>query len=453
MRPDGEAALFFRRGVLARDEASATPARAEDALAAFSRASAIAPRFARAAFEAAKIRRGKGALEKALALAGAAITANPYFTDALALRGEVGLQLAAGLPAGTGGRSDIEAAARADFQAAVAASPGRLDVRLGLARALFATGGRRAAKEELDRIDLAFTAAGSEEQEAADAKLRTDVYVLRAQVARSLGEEDLARADERRAEDCRRSRRAIAVDLVRQAQALARENRLDEARKKYTAAIEADSTYAPAWYERGAVQNALRLPLFAALDTARGLELDPKYAEPVFNQALGGVARGEVDFDFLLPQVEEAIAKDPEDTAALFLRGLYRVLRVYLGQAKAGEAEGGIADLDRVIHLSPRHAFAYVCRAYLKQRQNDLPGAAADVALAERLDDRGSLAPYVEAVIAARRGDAAAAAEALERAIGRGFTSPERIQEEKAFDAIRTDARWKAAVAKIARGA
>jgi tetratricopeptide (TPR) repeat protein len=447
-RPDAEAALFFRLGIRARDESQASPSRGDDAIAAFLRASAIAPGFARAHLERARVRRQKGAIDEALEDARAAVEANPLFADALLLRGDLRLRQAA--KAVEADANALAKKAREDFEAAIALEPERFDGHLGLARALERARDLAGAEDELDRtIERAIRGASAEDA-SQDVSLLAEAYDLRAGVRRARGDEAPARSDEQRAQDLRRGKHAVAAKAYQEGQAFAGEGRWSDARERYGAAIEADPTFAAAWYERGQANFQLLEPLSAALDVSRALELDPKYADPVFSQTIHQADASGLEMNGLFLQVEDLLKSSPDNVPALFLRSLYRVIRLFVNQASKGDEERGLADLDRVLRLSPRHAFAHVCRAYIRQRRGDVQGAHEDVALAEKLDDKSSLGPFVAAVIAAREGDAGAAARALERAIDRGFSGMERIEEEKAFARVADDARWKAAVKRIA---
>ncbi|HVY61268.1 MAG TPA: hypothetical protein VHF22_06410, partial [Planctomycetota bacterium] len=185
------------------------------------------------------------------------------------------------------------------------------------------------------------------------------------------------------------------------------------------------------------------------LDIARALELDGSYAEEAFQNPQDPVSN--FDLSDVYKQLEDYLRRNPDDIPGLFLRGLNGTVRVFFG-APATELGPARAALDRVVALSPRHAFAYACRGYLRQAQGDLDGALEDVRRAEKLDGKRTFGPFLAAVVLAKKGERAAALDAIERAVGRGFRSLARLKGEPAFEPLRDDERWKAVVRRLTPG-
>ncbi len=84
-----------------------------------------------------------------------------------------------------------------------------------------------------------------------------------------------------------------------------------------------------------------------------------------------------------------------------------------LAQGKLAEAQRLCA---RALASQPADPWPYVCRAAARFQGGDLPGALADAAAFRRLKPRSAAGPAMEAIMAAQRGDQAAARRLLDEA-------------------------------------
>ncbi len=451
--PDAEAAAFYRLGEdLVR---GAGDAAADRALRAFARCAAIAapgvegkpPRYARAHHERARAlfrpeaRGGVAALKDALDAATAACDANPAFADALALRARIRLRIARDLVSPAEQRTALDEARR-DCDEALSIAGDRADALFARAEAAFESGNRSAEAAELALADL-------DRGLPLDPR-NADAFDLRARVLDALGRPDEARADIARRDELRRADRAKAIEAYRASFPLIEQKRLAEAEAKLSEAIAADATFPDAWRVRAQVRFQSLKPLDAGLDYARAIELDPGESDPGYGIIfrLGDLG---LDIKAFGDQVEEVLATAPESSAALFIRAGLRFATVLpaagapgtiLGPELRAEAEKGVADLDRVIALSPRHAPAHVMRAFLEQRLGRSEDALRDAERAHRLDPRSPLGPLAAASVRAGNGDLDGAFRNLEDAVKHGFRDWEAVRKDPAFEKLVKDPRF-----------
>lgn len=238
-----------------------------------------------------------------------------------------------------------------------------------------------------------------------DSEARARAYTARAQAYGELGKFDLALGDYDRALDL------VAFDAIvfhSRAVALNRLGRAADALKDLDRALMLRPEYAVAYETRAGVllDLAMTAPparraehLAAALsDTDRALELQGPAAEPRLR-----TARGRVEFymgraDAALGDFTRALDLQPDNLAALSLRGA--------AYADAGDFDHAIADFTNLLRRAPgtrvvRSARAY---SYFQSQQYDLALADLDRVLTDAPSDLA--ARYCHGAARLRTGDA-----------------------------------------------
>ena len=156
---------------------------------------------------------------------------------------------------------------------------------------------------------------------------------------------------------------------------------IDGAIADYTRVIDLDAKDAVAYNERGIAKQTQGNLNEAIADYARAVELDPKYPNAYYNR---GVAKwGKGDIDGAIADYTRAIEFNPKFTEACYNRGL--------AKKQKGDLEGAIADYTRVIEINPnnpKYAVAYDDRGIAKQAKGDLDGAIADCTRAIELNPK-----------------------------------------------------------------
>ncbi len=169
-------------------------------------------------------------------------------------------------------------------------------------------------------------------------------------------------------------RKAIALDPsianahVRLGQLLVQRGDLAEALTELELAVEIRSDWAVAWVALGNVRRQVGDLEGALAACERGVELDPGLALGWVRRglALGSLGRTEA----ALADIEKALRIDPNEGTALVNRAVFL--------SELGRNEDALADLDRAVELAPDDAHTRSNRAELRRRLGDLRGAIAD---------------------------------------------------------------------------
>lgn len=230
----------------------------------------------------------------------------------------------------------------------------------------------------------------------------------------------------------------------------------------FDVAIELAPGYADAFYERGICYLKIGQFMPGILDFSRALELNPRRASEVYTKVYQ--ISYVVDLDRVVRELDKHVEAQPKAAHVVFMRGFFHVAKVEYKQAGVEDVQRGIADFDATLALNPKHVTALLYRAHLFTERAGLEPAEgerwrskarADLAEALRHDPTSELAAYLEGRLWARRlGEDGAsdvdlatwrekALSALQLALERGFTGYERLKTDKAFDALREDARFR----------
>jgi tetratricopeptide (TPR) repeat protein len=185
---------------------------------------------------------------------------------------------------------------------------------------------------------------------------------------------------------------------------------IDGAIADYTRVIELDAKDAVAYNERGIAKQTQGNLNEAMADYTRAVELDPKYPNAYYNR---GVAKwGKGDIDGAIADYTRAIEFNPKFTEACYNRGL--------AKKQKGDLAGAIADYTRVIEINPnnpKYAVAYDDRGIAKQAKGDLDGAIADCTRAIELNPKYANAYNNRGSFKGIKGDAVGAIADVNRAI------------------------------------
>ena len=172
-------------------------------------------------------------------------------------------------------------------------------------------------------------------------------------------------------------------------------------------------------------------------DFGRAIELNPEYATAYYNQGLAYHALQ--DYARAIGEFGRAIELNPEDAEAYCSRGL--------AYYKLQEYERAIEEYGRAIELNPEYAMAYNNRGVAYHALQDYARAIEDYGRAIELSPEYATAYYNTACAYALMGEAGEAYEWLEKAIGLDEKYRKLARDDKDFDGIREDERFKALVA------
>jgi tetratricopeptide (TPR) repeat protein len=185
---------------------------------------------------------------------------------------------------------------------------------------------------------------------------------------------------------------------------------IDGAIADYTRGIELDPKNAVAYNERGIARQGQNNLNEAIADYSRAVELDPKYPNAYYNR---GVAKwGKGDIDGAIADQTRAIEFNPKFTEAFYNRGL--------AKKQKGDLDGAIADYNRVIEINPdnpKYAVAYDDRGIAKQAKGDVDGAIADCTRAIELNPKYANAYNNRGSFKGIKGDVVGAIADINRAI------------------------------------
>jgi S1-C subfamily serine protease/Tfp pilus assembly protein PilF len=157
---------------------------------------------------------------------------------------------------------------------------------------------------------------------------------------------------------------------------------------------------------RAALYARLRLGSRAAADCDAALKLDPKSVAALVERACARFLNG--DAGGAVADCDAALALDAKCVAALVGRAA--------ALAAKGEHDRAIADCDAAIKSDPKCATAFAVRGDARRRKGDLAGAAADLDEAVWLDVNLASAYLARGLVGAARGEHGKAAADLARA-------------------------------------
>ena len=319
------------------------------AIADYTKAIDIHPRFVEAYSNRALARKDDGDLEGAIADATRAIEIDPRFAVAWFNRG-----LARYV------KGDLEGAID-DYRRAIEANP-----RYGAP--YNNRGATKFLRGDFDGAIADCTRAIDLDPESADA------YVNRSTVRREAGDLKGALNDANRAMelDAGRGGAYNARGLVRAMQGDAR-----GAREDYDRAIGLDPRHAEAYVNRANVREDAA---GAVDDCTRAIEINPRMAAAYVNRGIA--RRRQKQFDEAIADHTRAIEIEPGLAEAYYNRGSVRL--------DTGDAEGAVRDYGLAIERRPRLAQAWLDRARARLRLGDRAGARADLEQVIALAPAGS---------------------------------------------------------------
>ncbi|MBN2391726.1 MAG: tetratricopeptide repeat protein [Anaerolineae bacterium] len=161
----------------------------------------------------------------------------------------------------------------------------------------------------------------------------------------------------------------------------------DKAIQEYNKALELDSTYVPAYYNRGLAHAkqqhyADAIADFSEVITLDPLHVDPHYVDAYYNRGL--VYARQNAFDQALTDYDQALALRPEDPLIYNSRGNVRY--------KAKDYAQAIADYDQAIQHDPAYTDAYLNRGLTYAAQEEYQHAIGDYNQAIALDPESAIA-------------------------------------------------------------
>jgi tetratricopeptide (TPR) repeat protein len=147
----------------------------------------------------------------------------------------------------------------------------------------------------------------------------------------------------------------------------------------YDRAISLNPKFAAAYHNRGLLKkNKLNDPQGALTDYDRAISLNPKFAAAYYNR---GYLKGEKlnDPQGALADYNKAISLNSKDAAAYNNRAI-------LKDDKLNDSQGALADYNKAISLNPKDAAAYYNRGLLKHlKLKDSQGAIGDLRTAAKI--------------------------------------------------------------------
>ncbi len=157
----------------------------------------------------------------------------------------------------------------------------------------------------------------------------------------------------------------------------------------YTKAIEIDSSYDAAYYNRGLVKDKLKDYSGSISDFNKAIELNPNDAESYSSR---GVVKAELkDYYGSVSDLTIAIELNPNDASSYYNRGLVKYnLKDY---------SGALSDYTKAIELNPNNAKYYSSRGVTKQYLKDYYGSVSDHTIAIEIDSSYDASYYNRGIV------------------------------------------------------
>lgn len=176
----------------------------------------------------------------------------------------------------------------------------------------------------------------------------------------------------------------IGIYLVQIGNAFVESNKYVESIECYHLAIEINSEYGEAYYNRGKSKNDLHDYDGAIADYTIAIEINTEDEEAFNNR--GTVKYSLNDFNGAIADYNTVLEINPEDADAFYNRGIakYRFQDYY----------GAIADYSKAIMGYPEYSKAYYTRGNVKSKLKDFSGAIADYTKAIEIDPHDVEAYY-----------------------------------------------------------
>ncbi len=156
----------------------------------------------------------------------------------------------------------------------------------------------------------------------------------------------------------------------------------DEALLSCTKAIELDSKYAWAYYNRGSVNEGKKQNEQAAADYTKAIELNPNYFDAYSRR--GYIYTLNKEHTKAIADYTKSIELDPKRASVYSARGY-----VYYYEK---EYELAFADFSKAIELDPKYALAYFYRGSAYNNKKEYDKAIADLTKSIELDSKNALA-------------------------------------------------------------
>jgi len=145
-------------------------------------------------------------------------------------------------------------------------------------------------------------------------------------------------------------------------------NQFDLAIAEFTKAIELDSRYAAAYFNRARAYQSKQKPDLALNDYSRAIEIDRKYIDAYVSK--GSIYGQYKQYDRAIPEFTNAISLEPNNLSAYLGRAIS-----YLSSQQLALAE---SDYAKVLQLDPRNMLGYLGRGLLHDLKGETDLAIAD---------------------------------------------------------------------------
>ena len=144
----------------------------------------------------------------------------------------------------------------------------------------------------------------------------------------------------------------------------------------YTKAIDLDSNYTVAYFQRGNAKDELKDYRGAITDYTKAIDLDPNHTKAYVNR---GADKGELkDYKGAITDYSKAIDLDPNEVLAYINRGY--------DKSELKDYRGALMDYDKAIEIDPNNFDAYFNRAGAKSQLKDYQGMVADYSKVIEID-------------------------------------------------------------------
>jgi tetratricopeptide (TPR) repeat protein/serine/threonine protein kinase len=463
-----EAGFFLERARRAAElsRISLRPTYFQEADRAYARLRQRTPLLAEAQVEQAHLCAEWSYLDVALGLAQGARNADPAFSAAHALEGELLTWL---LPTAADPRTHRphalcdpargEAAWRSALgNASALREAGR--AHHGLGRSLHLTGRLSEAEEHL-RAALATIPAQPQDAVHEDFARWVRWCEDLARLEEEQGDTGGAEQARTRARQLEHQAHQLAAAAYERGLELRDQLQYSEAIQLLSTAVALDPDHSQARFERGTCYLKIGNFVPGILDFARALQMDPAYAERVCERVYQ--ISYVVDLNRVISELHKIVADHPNQAHVLFLRGFFYHAKTEFKSYTQADVELGIADFDRALELDPGFFGAYVYRGFLHAKGAELawqasaeprdPGlvahyqaALADAARARELypSPTSQLLEAMVLVAHAARGEneqaralRARAAEVMRQALEEHPPLRERLRTDPALDGLR----------------
>ena len=204
-----------------------------------------------------------------------------------------------------------------------------------------------------------------------------------------------------------------AADYYKEGIKARKKENYKEAISEFNKALDLNSNYKDALFQRAYTKEKLDKNNEAILDLDKAIELDPEYKIAYYNR---GILKKKIkDYKGAISDYNKAIELDSGYKFAYHNRGFVKI--------KIKDYKGAISDFNKAINIDSNFAGAYMSKGYLKDELKNYKGAISEYNKGIKLDSNNSTSYWNRGVSKEKLGDLKGACEDWRKAASIGHKS------------------------------